>query len=212
MYILTNIWMLRTRNAGQNSHFKFFLLKSIWPAFWCKLRKFFVKFCCKFLTNLHFLCFLAQKTLKMINYTNIILFIISKYLHTCCVSWPALGCLSSVYLHRLLGASVSTLISYHDTKLGIETFSASGAFYCSGLFNFRCFAYCAVACFSNPYCSAFRHEEDDLSCGLGLKDKVVVASFDTPDPVTISVQSPIISGGTLLSYNMISYFHTCYTI
>ena len=31
-----------------------------------------------------------------------------------CVSWPALGCLSSVYLYRLLGASVSTLISYHD--------------------------------------------------------------------------------------------------
>ena len=43
-------------------------------------------------------------------------FIISKYLYTCCVSWPALGCLSSVYLHRLLGASVSTLISYHDIK------------------------------------------------------------------------------------------------
>ena len=42
----------------------------------------------------------------------------SKCLHTCCVSWPALGCLSSVYFYRLLGASVYTLISYHNTTLG----------------------------------------------------------------------------------------------
>ena len=34
-------------------------------------------------------------------------FITDYYLYTCCVSWPALGCLSSVYLHRLLGAFVS---------------------------------------------------------------------------------------------------------
>ena len=41
-------------------------------------------------------------------------FIISKYLYTCCVSWPSPGCLSSVYLYRLLGAFDSILISYHD--------------------------------------------------------------------------------------------------
>ena len=37
-----------------------------------------------------------------------------SYIHTWCVFWPALGCLSVVYSYRLLGASLHTLISYHD--------------------------------------------------------------------------------------------------
>ena len=95
--------------------------------------------------------------------------------HTCCVFWPALGCLSSVYLHRLLGASVSytdILSRYHSVtskpplqltmelggkfvmvllgkKIMSQIFSIAHAWLCQGQGPFTIYKNLTKSCFDN---------------------------------------------------------------
>ena len=64
LYILTSVWVLRTPNAGHNSHFQHVLVQSL-------KNLFFAKFSSKFLSFLRFLSFSVQKMLKITISTSV---------------------------------------------------------------------------------------------------------------------------------------------
>ena len=68
----------------------------------------------------------------------------------------------------------------------------------------RSYTDCAIQCIANESCSAFQHIENDLSCLIGTKDAVKVASVTVGSnsgskPVTVNVLDPINSFGMLFN-------------